>query len=74
MRISFSLAVFATTVFATRLAPASDLTQSAGALMQIDAHSLESARGDLFSNAGPDHLLMGQTEIFDTGKKQFELY
>ena len=73
MRITFSLAVFAATVFATPLAPAADLAQSAaGALMQIDAHSLDSA-GDPFGNGDPDHLLMGQAETyanpFETGTK-----
>ena len=68
MRISFSLAAFAATVFATPLAPANDPSQSASALMQIDAHSLASVGGDPFSDAGPDHLQMGQTESVDTDR------
>ena len=77
MRISFSLAVFAATVIATPLAPAADLAQSAGALMQIDAHSLDSA-GDPFSDGDLDHLLLSQTERYthpwETGRKQALLY
>ena len=78
MRITFSLAVLAATVFATPLAHAADLAQSAaGALMQIDAHSLDSA-GDPISSGDPDYLLLGQypvaTSPWETAEKQAALY
>ena len=67
MKIAFSLAVFATTVFCTPLAPAGSLPESAGALTQIDAQALPSV-------GVPDQLALGQTEegIFGTLVDEFK--